>query len=161
MEFIRKRNLWKNSYFLAAPRSFLYRYADSGFKSKWTGFWYRENKFLEFFALKCQGEWLSEDRCRSLSYNGARAVHTFRFGGRDVIQTLFLTFSDQLVVRLSSEKPMDIELFPAVNIRKRSENRTSRKYLTEKRRDSFSTFNELGSLNVSFPRGSCFLEREE
>ena len=78
MEFSIKKELWKNSYFLSNKSCFFHRYADSGFKNKWTGLWHRETKFLEFFALKDRGEWLSEDNCKSLLYDGVKAVHSFK-----------------------------------------------------------------------------------
>jgi glycogen debranching enzyme len=158
MEFIRKSGLSRDSYFLSNRYCFFHRFADSGFKNKWTGLWHRETKFLEFFAVRAGGEWLSEENCRSLSYNGLEAVHTFRLPGNPVTQRLLLPGTPHLVVQLSSEKPFGFEVELAVNIRKRHENRTTRQYAARCRGDSLKAYNSLGSLGISASPGMRFEE---
>ena len=151
MEFTRKLGLSGNSYFLSNNHCFFHRFADSGFKNKWTGFWHRETKFLEFLAVRVGGEWLSEGNCSSLSYNGLEAVHTFRLPGNTVTQRLFLPVTPHLVLQLSSRKPTGFEVELAVNIRRRHENRTTRQYSLRRGRDSLKAYNSLGSLGISCP----------
>lgn len=148
MEFARSSGLSKKSYFLSNEHCFFHRFADSGFKNKWTGLWHAETKFIEFFAARADGEWLSEERCRGLSYNGVEAVHTFRLPGNTVTQRLFLPGTPHLVMQLSSSNPCDFELELAVNIRKRNENRTTRQYAIRQRGDSLKVYSSLGSLGI-------------
>ncbi len=158
MEFRLSKGLWERSYFLSGPESFFYRFADTGFKDKWSGLWHRERKFLEFLALRAEGEWLSESQCRGFRYNGAVAEHSFRKG---ISQRLWVADSGQLVLEVASPKALDLELIPAVNIRKRCENRTSREYSVDERAGHVRISNELGSLAISCsPRASFRLNPE-
>jgi len=150
MEFVRRSGLWKNSYFLSNKSCFFHRFADSGFRNKWTGLWHRETKFLEFLALKAGGEWLSERNCRGLVYDGLKATHTFKSHGNLITQALFLPETGHLVMELSARKPAEFELELAVNIRRRSENRTDRPYSVRKSGNTVTVYNSLGS---SGPRG--------
>ena len=158
MEFVRRSGLWKNSYFLSNKSCFFHRFADSGFKNKWTGLWHREAKFLEFLALKAGGEWLSERNCRGLVYDGLKATHTFKSHGNVITQTLFLPETNHLVMEISARKPMKLELELAVNIRKRSENKTDRQYSVKSRGNSVRVYNSLGSLRISGMPGLRFEE---
>jgi hypothetical protein len=158
MEFVRRSGLRKNSYFLSNRYCFFHRFADSGFKNKWTGLWHREAKFLEFLAIRADREWLSEKRCRSLRYDGLRAIHEFKTPGNTITQTLFLPETNHLVLELSSKKPVSMELELAVNIRKRSENRTDRLYSLKHKGNSVRVYNSLGSLTLSGIPGLKFEE---
>ncbi len=161
MEFLRRSGLCKNSYFLSNLECFFHRFADSGFKNKWTGLWHREHKFMELFAFKEGGKWLSENLCREFLYNGLRASHTFRVNGKTIRQELYFSDSNHMVVELSCEKPMELELMLGVNIRRRSENRTSRQYSAGKKGRILRVANELGSLFVSSNPGLCFEKNPE
>jgi hypothetical protein len=152
MQFVKTSDLWKNSYFLSNRSSFLFRYCDSGFKDKWTGLWHRENKFLDFLAFRLDNEWLSEDACKRLVYNGRKAIHSFRVKGGAVRQEMSLGDDGSLLVELSGRMGMNLVLRLAVNIRKRCENRTSRRYETRERDGRLHIHNELGSLRVSCSR---------
>lgn len=160
MEFRLARNLWKNSYFLSDPSCFLYRHADSGFKSKWSGLWHRETKFLDFFAFRDRGEWLSERACRRFRYDGAEAVHEFRTRHNEIRQRLHMDGAGRLVVELSAKRPLKLDMVLAVNIRKRTENRTPRSYLVTSTPRKLKVYNELGSLTVSC-RDMLFQESPE
>jgi glycogen debranching enzyme len=149
MEFVRSSKLWENSYFLSNRHSFFHRFADSGFKNKWTGLWHRETKFLEYLAFRADGEWLSEGNCRSLAYDGLKAVHTFKTKGNLITQTISLPETGHLLVEISAKEPVNLELKLAVNVRKRSENMTPRLYSVRKSGKALTIYNSLGSLRVS------------
>ena len=161
MEFVKTRNLGGHSYFLSDPECFFFRHADSGFKTKWTGLWHRELKFLEFFAVKAGGKWLSERTCRKFTYNGREAVHEFRTPKGKVIQRLKLDRLNRLSLEIESSREMDIEVELAVSIRRRVENLTNRAYSTARKGQHLLVSNELGSLSVAGPKGMGFQPREE
>lgn len=158
MEFLVRSGLWKNSYFLSNRHAFFHRFADSGFKNKWTGLWHGETKFLEYLAFRANGKWLSEANCRSLEYDGLKAVHTFRLRGREVKQTVSLPDTCHLIVETAAKEPVELELELAVNVRKRSENMTPRVYSVRKSGNSVTAYNSLGSLRVSGLPGLEFME---
>ena len=57
MEFLLGKELSEKNYILAGKKAFFHRYCDSGFKTKWTGFWVRDLKFIEYFAFKINDQW--------------------------------------------------------------------------------------------------------
>lgn len=148
MEFVRTSDLWDNSYFLSNTSCFFYRFADSGFKNKWTGLWHKENKFLEHFAFRDHGEWLSEEKVKRFRYDGASAIHDFRLPGRTIKQTVYLPETSYLIIELKGSKPMDLDLEIAFNIRRRYENRTVRQYESRSHPSSVMAWNSIGSLSV-------------
>ena len=66
----------KYSYFLSNKDAFFYRYCDTGFKDKWTGFWSAGTKFLEFFDFQVNNEFLGEKNCISVYYDSLKAIHS-------------------------------------------------------------------------------------
>ncbi len=159
MDFVRKSSLWKNSYFLSNRLCFFHRFADSGFKNKWTGLWHRENKFLEFFAFRERDQWLSEDRCREFSYDGVKAVHRFRIPGNSITQTVFMPETSHLVVELSATRPMKLEFQLAINIRRRFENRTARPYSSRGYSNMMTAWNKIGSLTLKNLSGNLDFQK--
>jgi len=159
VSFSRDGELDRYSYFLANHGCFFHRFADSGFKNKWTGLWKKERKFLEYFAVKADGQWLSPDTCKSLNYNFARAVHIHKLDNREVKETVFIPEGgDALIIELTSERQMDAELELAINIRKRAENKTSREYFLKAGEKSLAVWNGLGKLYLDALEGEMMFK---
>jgi glycogen debranching enzyme len=149
-----------NSYFLANTTCFFHRFADSGFRNKWTGFWSDELKYLEFFAVKADGQYLSPASCTKFEYNGAKAVHHYSLSGNTVRETVFTPRSGSaMVVELVSEKPTVFEIELAVNIKKRDENLTGREYQLKNEKDRILVANQLGKLEFRVLEGSMAFVR--
>ena len=145
--FSRNRELWRYSYFLSNRNCFFHRFADTGFKNKWTGLWSREKKYLEYYAVKAGEDWLSPESSRKIDYNFASSVHTHRTSSGRVRETLFIPDKgDSLVVMLSAPKPLKFRIEIAANIRKRTENKTYRPYTISSKGKSVTIGNELGKL---------------
>jgi glycogen debranching enzyme len=158
--FVREGNLGNGSYFLANDSCFFHRFADSGFRNKWTGFWSDETKFLEYFCAKVGGEFLSSSNCRKLEYNGAKAVHTYLLKGNRVRETAFIPEGGRaLVLELVLKKAAEVEIEPAINIRRRAENVTSRKYQIKKTREGFLMANSLEKLEIRVLEGKAEIIR--
>ena len=116
-------------YFLANRSCFFHRYADSGFRTKWTGLWHGERKFLEYFALKVNGEWLSPCNLNRAAYDFSKAVHYYKTASGEVRETVFIPEdADAVVVEVECAKEMEVELKLAVNIRHLPENYHERQY---------------------------------
>ncbi len=157
--FSRNKCLWKYSYFLASRSCFFHRFADTGFKTKWTGLWSRERKFLEYFAVKAGREWLSATNSRKLDYDFASSVHHYKTKSGDLKERLFIPEdSDSLVVVLEADKPLDFEIELAVNIRKRTENKTYRPYNIESSENGLAVKNELGTFMFMPLKGKFLFE---
>ncbi len=131
-----KQNEFKDKrYILSGSCSFFQRYLDTGFRSKWSGLWDSDLKYLDYYAYKINGVWLSWDNCVRFNLQPEKAIHTFRFKGLIVSETVFVPEGKKCVVSIlniknptDSEKSADISLEAAVNIRNMSENLHDRTY---------------------------------
>jgi glycogen debranching enzyme len=135
MEFIFNSNLSNLSYILSGKRTFFYRYCDTGFKNKWTGLWSMPNKFVEYFAIKINGEWLSPKTITSFSSDEFHSEHKFKLQELNVREFLFVPERRKsLVCKLMLEnlqtenRNVEIDVEAAINIREREENWHDRKY---------------------------------
>jgi len=147
------------SYFLSSPECFFHRYADTGFKNKWTGFWLGENKLLEFFAFKLGNEFLSEKNCTEFSYNYTKASHSHSVGRIKAVQYAWVPAGKPaLVIGLSLNRETDVGLFLAANFRHRSENFHSRKYSVKERKNGFFIRSGKGILFLSALEGELSLK---
>ena len=161
MKFKRQGNFGDCSYFLANRGCFFHRFSDSGFRTKWTGFWGNEKKFLDYFALKVNGEWLSSGNIVKFEYDFSKAVHYYKTNSGLVKEIVFVPKDAKaIIVELECEKPAEIEVNLAVNIRILSENETSRKYDVEESGRTILVKNELGSV-VFNSMGECEFARDE
>ena len=166
MSFILSNELYKNSYILASKKAFFYRFCDTGFKNKWTGFWYKTKKFIEYFAFKVNDEWLSPSNCFAFINGEVDATHFYDLKNLKVKEFLFLPEnSGSLVCILTFENPsfqeknLSLELELAINIREREENWHERIYKVNAEKDKVIISSEKGSLIfASFPSGDFYWE---
>ncbi len=155
--YLLRDRLSERSYFLANRRCFLFRHADSGFKSKWSGLWGRELKYIEYFAFRAGDEWLSEKNVESTEYDFCKCVHTYRTPDGKSRETLFIPEGgDCLMLMLELPKPAEVELKLAVNIRRIGENETARRYRTCPKEGHIEVSNGLGKIFISGPGDTAF-----
>lgn len=135
MDFILAKDLSNRSYILSGRKSFLYRFCDTGFKTKWTGLWYGPKKFLDYFAFKVNGEWLSPSNNNSFEMGEIDAKHYFSVDDLVVKEFVFVPENFPSLISLISvknasdrQKEIEIELEIAANIRDRDENWHDRTY---------------------------------
>lgn len=154
MRIEKTENLGAHSYFLASKKMFFHRFADSGFKNKWCGLWAGNKKCVEYFALKCYNEWLSEHNAKKVSYFGSHCVQEFdsRFG--TLKQTLFVPKDKaMLAIQLETKKEAWFELELAINMREREENLHYREYKTKEFPKGLMIESELGTLVFAVEKG--------
>jgi len=150
MMFVRSKNPGDFCYFLANKECFFHRFADSGFRTKWTGFWGKEKKFIEYFAVKVDGEWLHSGNLEKTEYSFSKAVHHYRTKAGTVREIIFIPVgTDALAVEIECEKEARIELKLAVNIRLLGENETPRKYDVQEKDGTITVRNEIGTVFFS------------
>ncbi len=144
-------------FILSKNKGFFSRYCDNGFKTKWTGLWKNSTKFLEYFAVKG----LEEEKCVKTEYDYVKAVH---FYGNST-ETVFIPNNKAgLYVKIEFGKEIETELELALNIRKRDENLTKRKYKVKinKKKNSLKISNSLGEIEFVLLKGKMdFEERAE
>jgi len=149
------------SFFLSNKNAFIYRFADTGFKNKWTGFWSNGKKFVEFIAFKANNEFLSEQNCHKFEYDYVKGIHSHKLlDGTEIKQAVWTPKNKPFfVAELSSEKKIRVELLLAANIRKIDENSHKHKYMI-KEENGIEISNGLGQLSVSALRGKFSFEKK-
>jgi len=147
------QELDKKCYLLAGKKAFFHRFCDTGFKTKWTGLWAGNKKFLEYFAFKINEEWLSPENCVRFEEDGATATHFFELDKMKVEESILipeefpallckLTFSN----KTQEEINLEIKLEVGANIRKMEENWNERTYSKKFEENKILVSNELGVL---------------
>jgi len=147
------QELDKKCYLLAGKKAFFHRFCDTGFKTKWTGLWAGNKKFLEYFAFKINEEWLSPENCVRFEEDGATATHFFELDKMKVEESILipeefpallckLTFSN----KTQEEINLEINLEVGANIRKMEENWNERTYSKKFEENKILVSNELGVL---------------
>jgi len=158
----KEKDLANYYYILSGGKGFFQRHADSGFKSKWAGLWENDLKIIEYLAFKVikegKEEWLNESNCKKNEYNGAKAVHYFELSnGEKIKQSLLMPeHSSVLQIEMESVGEQEYKLELAVNIRKREENYTERKYEVKKIGNTIEIGNELGKARIE--AANCSME---
>lgn len=106
---------------------FLHRYLDTGFKTKWTGFWIPPYKYLDYYSLKINGVWLNRDTLQYVEY-GDRMIFHHELDTLDVKETVRLLedgagFRCSLEIENLSDEPtaVRVALEAGVDIRSKDE----------------------------------------
>ncbi len=60
---------------ISNTQGFLHRYLDTGFKTKWSGFWSPPYKYLDYFSVKINGIWLGPDTLQATEYGEKMVFH--------------------------------------------------------------------------------------
>jgi hypothetical protein len=134
------KNFQGKHYILANRRAFFCRYADTGFRTKWCGFWAPPIKHVEYYAYSIRSDsdqWLSWEDCTDFVLNPWGAVHKFKVSGFDVAETVFVPESKPVLVSFlkiknkGPKKKVSVLLEAAVNMRKKGEDWHARLYESE------------------------------
>ncbi len=152
MEYIIEKNFDK-SYFLKSGDCWFFRYCDTKFKEKWNGFWKKDFKFLDYFAVKINNDWLSYNNIFKFVLNDKKAKSFFKVGDEEVIEEIFLV-NNVLNINVYLQKNHSIILELGLNFRKREENWHNRDYNIIERGNGYliSSFNNYLFL-TSNPKG--------
>lgn len=116
---------------------FLNRHLDTGFKSKWSGYWVPPYKFLDYYAIKINGIWLDDSTVENVEY-GDRMVFHHQAGSLKVRETVRTPekmpgFELELEIQNDSSeiKAAHTVVEPAVDIRSKSQDVAEGDYSVE------------------------------
>ncbi len=118
-------------------KSFLYRYTDSGFRTKWCGLWVPPIKILDYYAYKVNGQWLDIKNQSRFVLEKERGVHEYNLKdtGIKVSETVFVPLDKKSMISVlevknstEADKKVTVFLEAAVNIRTKNENWHTRGY---------------------------------
>lgn len=110
---LEKENLDDNKCILSSEKAFLNKFVDSGFKTKWAGFWAPPNKFMDYYAYKVNGAWLSHENIKDFVLQPGLAIWDFGLEGLKVREYVFLWkkgFISLLEFKNKSEESQEIKI---------------------------------------------------
>ncbi|MCS7093689.1 MAG: amylo-alpha-1,6-glucosidase [Candidatus Aenigmarchaeota archaeon] len=121
-------------YFLVGESCFFNRFCDGNFRSKWNGLWKLTTKYLEYYAMKVNGVWLTSSQ-RTIEEGLEYFKHCYEVDRISIEEKLFIPEKEPaLVIFLSfenlsdSDRNVNLEIETAVNIREWNENWNERDY---------------------------------
>ena len=152
---IEKQQLKSKQYNTSGLHSFINRFTDTGFKTKWCGIWTPPIKAFEYFAYRINNTWLSDHNCTRCTIKPWGCKHYFAADDLDITETVFAPDNHPSAISIitlknktTKKRKIKIDMEAAVNIRTKEENIHERKYETE--------FNELRkSVIVKSGAGYC------
>ena len=107
---------------LAKNGTFLFRFNNGEFGSKWCGIWKKNKKYFDYFAFKLNGAFLSQANFdRFEFYNSLFSKLFFKTASGPVEEDVVCT-DDAILVTITPEFYADVEVEAGVNIRDRTEN---------------------------------------
>ena len=163
MKYTLHENLHEYKGISSNLHGFLNRYLDTGFKSKWSGYWSPPYKFLDYYAVKINGLWLDPNSLEATEYGENFIFHhetdsleiTERVETPDSLPgfTLHLEIKN----RTDEKKAVHTVLEPGIDIRKVDQDIGPEDYHLEEGKDRLTVSNNHGKLMVT----SSDFEREE
>ena len=163
MKYTLHENLHEYKGISSNLHGFLNRYLDTGFKSKWSGYWSPPYKFLDYYAVKINGLWLNPNSLEATEYGENFIFHhetdsleiTERVETPDSLPgfTLHLEIKN----RTDEKKAVHTVLEPGIDIRKVDQDIGPEDYHLEEGKDRLTVSNNHGKLMVT----SSDFEREE
>ncbi len=75
MDYILEKDFDEYCGTISNMHGFVHRYLDTGFKTKWAGFWVPPYKFLDYFAFQVNGTWLSPKTLFKTEYGDKMVFH--------------------------------------------------------------------------------------
>ena len=138
--YIKKHESHDKTYAQKGFRSFLYRYIDSGFRTKWSGFWIPPLKILEYYAYNVNGEWLDVNNQTRFALDKEKGIHRYNLAkkGLEVSEMVFVPLDMKSMISVleikntsTKDTKVNISFEVAVNMRTKDENWHVREYDTE------------------------------
>lgn len=142
---LKKQGASSKTFLLSNNGTFLYSFCNGAFGSKWCGLWHNDIKFLDYFAFRVGGKWLSPKNFSEIRYDGVTAELIYNVGQK-VSQKISVS-DGNLAIQLSAENSSEFDLELGVNIRYRDENIHHREYASRKH-DALFVKNSLGGLKI-------------
>ncbi|MDT7858869.1 MAG: amylo-alpha-1,6-glucosidase [Candidatus Aenigmarchaeota archaeon] len=147
------KNVAEKSYFLVGKKCFFHRYCDGGFRTKWTGLWRLTRKYLEYYAIKINEEWLSPSNIQTFVEEKETVKHIYSLKDFVVEEEVFVPENEPILIIVlnvknnsNETKDLKIEFEIAANIRDWNEDWYERDYEITYRKNHFVIKSEKGKL---------------
>jgi glycogen debranching enzyme len=155
MKYTLHENLHNRNGVISNLHGFINRHLDTGFKSKWSGFWVPPYKYMDYYGIKVNGTWLGPESLEATEYGDQLDYYhsTDTLQIRETVRTP----SDVpgFVIELEMENEMDspkavhIAAEIGVDIRSKSQDIGPENYDVEEYNDKFKVIRENRFLEVS------------
>lgn len=150
--------------------SFIARHLDTGFKSKWSGFWVPPYKYIDYYGFKVNGVWLGADTCNAVEYGDEMVFHhesdSFRIKEKVEMIEQEAAFKISLEMENISDAPkaVRVAMETAVDIREKSQDIGPAAYHVEKE-DSIKVSSDERYLEISGEelefKGDAYIKEHE
>ena len=138
MKYSITENLQDRKGVISNLHCFLNRHMDTGFKSKWSGFWSPPYKFMDYYAIKVNGVWLGENTVEAAEYGDKMVFHHETDSLRITEKVSAPSTTPGIKLELDFENKTDekkavhVALEPGVDIRDKGTDIDETSYRTEK-----------------------------
>ena len=139
---------------ISNTHGFLQTYMDGGFKEKWSGYWSPGQKYLDYFATKVNGVWLTGETLEEACY-GDKIVYTHKVSSLKIKQKISCPantagFKVEWIVENNSEenKAVRISLETGIDIRSKEEDIGSQDYSLETIENGKKIINGQNSISI-------------
>ncbi|MEM3443362.1 MAG: amylo-alpha-1,6-glucosidase [Candidatus Nanoarchaeia archaeon] len=147
-------------YVITSGKSFIFRFANSYFGSKWCGIWKMPIKLIDYFAYKIRLDekewWLSAGNQTDFNFSKNLAIHSYESNQISIKEKVYPKGScivSEISLRNNTniEKEVNVMLEFAANIRMYEEDYSLREYHYSIDGNSLFIENDIGMLLVSSP----------
>lgn len=169
MEYRLREDFGEKKGVISNTHGFLQTYLDGGFKEKWSGYWSPSHKYLDYFAAKINGVWLTEETLEEAEY-GKKIVYRHRVSTLEIKQEIKCPdnlpgFKIEYEIKNNSDenKAVRATLETGVDIRKKSQDIGSQSYQVETSKAGMKVIKDdrwlsISSEKFSFEEGSYIKE---
>ncbi len=158
MKYTLHENLSEKNAVISNLHGFINRNLDTGFKTKWSGYWSPPYKFLDYYAIKINGIWLNESTLKGVEYGETVTYYheTDTLEIKEEVKTPegFPGFKIDIQLKNTTgdKKAVQTVIESGIDIRKRTEDLGSKNY----------DFNiEEGLLTVSNSSGQLYIQSND
>ena len=124
MKYTLHENLEDRNGVISNLHGFVNRHLDTGFKSKWSGFWVPPFKYLDYYALKINGVWLNPNSLDAVEYGDQIDFHhsTDTLEIKETVKTpqSFAGFKVELQIENKADTPKAVHINSEVGVDIRS-----------------------------------------
>ncbi|QGA80024.1 amylo-alpha-1,6-glucosidase [Candidatus Nanohalobium constans] len=168
MKYQVKENLNEKTGVISNLHGFLYTHLDNGFKEKWSGYWKPPYKYLDYIAVKVNGDWLDAENLVETEY-GEKIIYHYETETLSIKQEISTPeklngFKTEFKVKNKSEGDTAVQtsVEPGVDIRKKSNDVEDRDYIVEENEGlkigSGEKFLEINGDKFEFEEGRYYKE---
>ncbi len=154
MKYTIHENLSEKKGVVSNLHGFFNRHMDTGFKTKWSGYWTPPRKFLDYYGLKINGLWLNNNTVKAVEYGDVlRYYHetdTLEITEEVSTPDDLAGFKTSLEIKNKTEdlKAVQIVLEPGIDIRERSDDLGPSNYTIEHHENRLTVSNSIGKLYI-------------